>query len=319
MNEAAGKRPGPHGKGQRDYCIGGLKVRSRRRLPGLPEASFGECDLEVLWSDESFVSRKTGSGLVPHPGGRLLYEVASAGIRVAFEDHLDVEYMPGAGKVRVWSPRRSSLYLSHQIADSVIPLVLSINGRLVFHGAGLMTARGCVAVLGPSMAGKSTLTAHWASKGGEFVSDDWFALDLTSDLVSVSPSHPSIRLREASVALVEIPGDRADGWNDEYSKHWYRFSNKVMARVGNYVELAAIVCYRRDASLLKGVTTELSRKESVVRLLSHVFILDVRSKEVWKRTLENVKGLVERVPVWELCAREGRDGLAESAEWLRTR
>jgi hypothetical protein len=166
------------------------------------------------------------------------------------------------------------------------------------------------------MAGKSTLTAHWASRGGRFVSDDWFVVNITSDEISVTPSHPSIRLRDGGAEIVGLPEDSSGDWDEEYEKHWYKFGSDPLVPSGDRLDLCNIVCYRREPGLSEAVRTELSRQESIMRLVSHLFILDVRSRTTWERVLDGLRNVAERVPVWELCAREGPEGLTESSDWL---
>ena len=83
----------------------------------------------------------------------------------------------------------------HLYLNQVKPLMLSYQGRLVFHASAVVTRSGAIAFLGASGRGKSTLAAAFAAAGGTLLTDDGLLLDETGGAFRVVPGHASIRLR----------------------------------------------------------------------------------------------------------------------------
>jgi len=93
--------------------------------------------------------------------------------------------------------------VQHLYINQVLPLAMSRQGRLVFHASAVEVDGGCVAFVGRSGLGKSTLAASFAATGGRFLTDDGLLLAWRAGELVAVPSHPSIRLWEDSqTALV---------------------------------------------------------------------------------------------------------------------
>jgi len=97
--------------------------------------------------------------------------------------------------------------LEHLYLNQALPLALSRQGKLVFHGSAVSLPAGAVAFAGRSGLGKSTIAASFASAGYPFLTDDALLLEIQSDHLIVTPSHPSIRLWEDSKS--KLVGDGA--------------------------------------------------------------------------------------------------------------
>ena len=93
--------------------------------------------------------------------------------------------------------------LDHLYQNQVKPMVLSLQGRRVYHGAAIEYDGGAIALLGPSGQGKSSLTASFAHAGQSFLNDDLLVLEPSGDRFQVLPSAPSLRLwRDARAELL---------------------------------------------------------------------------------------------------------------------
>ena len=250
-----------------------------------------------------------------HPGGRFGYEVLDDRTRVVYADGLEFEYSPSRKTALVWTSKSPCLSLSHQIIDSVIPLVLSMHNPLVFHGAGLVIGAEGVAVLGDSMAGKSTLAAYWVSQGRQFLSDDWFCLDVKTEAVLITPSHPSIRLRNLDRTLVDLSAVPSREWSDGYVKYWYEFYPGMGAFPTQTFPVRKVVAYRRSDEAAHAYSRTLPPGEAFSCLLSHLVLLDLHGKDSWDRALADLRRVLERVAVEELVVPGGRVGLREFSAW----
>lgn len=202
------------------------------------------------------------------------------------------------------------------MADTLLPLLLSSSGRVVLHGACLATDSGCVAVVGESMVGKSTLAAAWVARGRRFLSDDWISLRTESGRLDAMPSHPSVRLRKSQALPVDLPGYPCLDWDDGYAKRWHTFGHGSTAFPGEPAPLRAVWSLRRSPDARHLSVRKLAPRLAAERLLSHAFLVDAGSRRCWEPVLESVAGIVARVPVEEVVAPEGRAGLESLAERL---
>ena len=84
--------------------------------------------------------------------------------------------------------------VEHLYLNQVLPLALSMQGALVLHGSAVEVGGGCVAFIGESGRGKSTLAASFGLNQHRCVTDDGLLLALAGESYTVLPSHPSIRL-----------------------------------------------------------------------------------------------------------------------------
>jgi hypothetical protein len=93
--------------------------------------------------------------------------------------------------------------LCQVIIGHVLPLILSLSGRLVLHASASRVDGGVVAFVGPSGSGKSTLAAALAVRGRPLMADDCVALRHSGRRWLASPFQSGLRLwRDAGEALV---------------------------------------------------------------------------------------------------------------------
>jgi hypothetical protein len=152
-----------------------------------PQEPFNEWRLPGgrLWSQ----FYRTESGYLLWFPNLAAFEVSADGIRV------QAYPLAGADEGTV----------QHLYLNQVLPLMLSKQGRQVFHGSAVALEPGAVVFVGESGRGKSTLAASFAMHGIGFLTDDGLVLRPSDNGYLVEPSHPSIRLWDDSgEALVEI-------------------------------------------------------------------------------------------------------------------
>ena len=136
-----------------------------------------------------------------YPDGTLwtLFYRHSSGYLLRFPDLADFQIAQDGGDIQGWPapgvtvPTMQNLYL-----NQVHPLALSHQGKLMLHASAVSIGGRCVAFLGESGRGKSTLAASFAIRGTEFLTDDGLQLEWLDGRLVALPSHPSIRLWEDS-------------------------------------------------------------------------------------------------------------------------
>lgn len=90
--------------------------------------------------------------------------------------------------------------LQHLYLNQVMPAVLSMLHRPIFHASCVVMDGSAIAFIGDSGKGKSTLATHLALHGNPILADDGLELEWTEKGYLALPSHPSIRLWEDSRA-----------------------------------------------------------------------------------------------------------------------
>jgi hypothetical protein len=122
-------------------------------------------------------------------GGYLLRFPSLADFAIS-ADGADVECFP--------VPEVSESTSKHLYLNQVLPLVLSKQGKLVFHASAVDVAHGAIAFVAESGRGKSTLAASFATAGFGFLTDDGLVVDTTAQSFRALPGHPSLRLWDDS-------------------------------------------------------------------------------------------------------------------------
>ncbi len=188
------------------YSAFGLVVCSNVPLPGLPEVTGKPADCVLALRRGPISDRPTGRGhtlRLPNGTisltigrGRSGYFVRFPGLAVYLvsRDGYEVScaIRPGTQPQTV-----AQLFLTQ-----VLPLALSLRGRLVLHASAVATPHGAVAFLGAAGQGKSTLSASFVQRAFPLITDD--GLLLVEDGVTLAgvPSYPEIRLWPDVLAIL---------------------------------------------------------------------------------------------------------------------
>ncbi|MEZ5577322.1 MAG: hypothetical protein R3F44_17530 [Candidatus Competibacteraceae bacterium] len=173
-------------------------------------------------------------------------------------------------------PEVSDATVQHLYLNQVLPLVLSKQGKLVFHASAVEVAGGALAFAAESGRGKSTLAASFAVSGFRFLTDDGLVVEPTADGHRILPSHPSIRLWEDSEAALIAPGVR--------TAPALPFTPKSRFLAGDEIRFCDQPRPLRRVYFLgndKVSTLEfqrLSAAEALVEWVKHSFLLDVEEK-----------------------------------------
>lgn len=182
----------------------------------------------------------------------------------------------------------------HLFLNQVWPLMLSRQGKLVFHASAVEDGPGALAFLAASGRGKSTLAAAFAVGGAPYLSDDGLAITRRRGVHMAHPGHPSIRLWDDSRAAL-LDGEVTTAEGVSYTSKARILSAAGLAYDGEPRPLAAAFF------LGEGAATEielrrLSGAEAVAAWVSHAFILDTEDAAGLDEHFRDVALLAERVP-----------------------
>jgi len=199
----------------------------------------------------------------------------------------DFEVSPDGQRVQGWGvPGVAGTVVEHLYLNQVLPLALSRQGRLVLHGSAVEIGGRCVAFLGASGRGKSTLAAEFARAGSRFLTDDGLQLDWQQGSLRVLPGHPSIRLwSDSRRALDGAPHD-ADRLRSEMTK--------VRLRAGASLPFCPeprplrAVHVLGPGSAARTTVDPMKPSDSLVELVRHSFLLDIQQHDMLARHFDEL-------------------------------
>jgi hypothetical protein len=221
---------------------------------------------------------------------------------------------PETGILEVDERSGRGLALTHDIVDFALPNLLSCGDQIVLHGALLETEEGCVAALGESGVGKSTLAARWVRGGRRFMSDDWFVLRPEGERLVAYASHPSIRLRERDREIARCTGVEEIGPEPGFSKTWYAFG-PGSACCSEPRDLRGVVFLRRAGNgVEETAVASPGSREAMAGLVSSLVLLEIDSHERWGFLLPLLSRIEARVRMEEIRISEGTKHLDEVVE-----
>lgn len=213
------------------------------------------------------------------------------------EGGAQVECVPVPGREAAWR-----VLFEQQLR----PLLLSLAGEAVFHGAAVdIGGRGLV-LLGPSGRGKSTLTAALARRGHAFLGDDCLHLDLSGPVPLLLPQAAHVRLWPDSLARLAA-GAQAMPPADDASKP--RLAAGVdLPHAGSAVPLAW-ACLLGEPVDGPPSLQSLDPRQRTMAWTANAFVLDLKSPEVQRRNLQRSARLAAEVPLQRLDYRRDYDEL----------
>jgi hypothetical protein len=221
--------------------------------------------------------------------GYLLRFPALADFVVSGTD-LDVTCSPVPG---VTEATWRQLFLNH-----VMPLVLSKQGRLVFHASAVEVSGRAAVFVAESGGGKSTLAASFASAGHRFMADDGLVVELRAGGFLVVPSHPSIRLWDDSQAVLVSPGTAAEPAVQYTSKA--RFLAGGDFAFCDEPRQLACAYFLGDGRAREPVFEALSPAEAAMAWVKGSFLLDLEEKRMLAAHFGDVAALADQVPCFRL-------------------
>jgi len=174
------------------YRLYGLCIASELACPGLPqEISTESCDVLIRYEKVNPTDPRDGFH-VENPQNITFHVKGIGSYRIACGNSIIIEK----------ESQTQDSFIRIFLLGSAMGALLHQRGMLPLHGNGIVHGGGCIAVLGHSGRGKSTLAAAFKGRGYKLLSDDICALN--------------VRLDEAPIVYPGIP--RINLWHDAITK-----------------------------------------------------------------------------------------------------
>jgi hypothetical protein len=200
----------------------------------------------------------------------------------------------------------------HLLLDHVLPLLLTLRGQVVLHGAMVHLDGRAIVLVGSSGAGKSTLTAFAWQQGWTVGGDDGAVLHLGSP-VTCEPTYPTIRLTAQSTALLGIAPD-AGGRVANKLRVTGRGQQRFDPATRSLALVAEVVPVPADEAAgllrLRGARTHAA-------LFGYAFHLQLGEGALLRRSVDMLAEVADVVPVARLRVPRGLPGLAAAEALLR--
>lgn len=225
---------------------------------------------------------------------------------------------------------RMTGHASHDAAPGSLELLLAgtglsfaftVRGDLVLHASAVTTDEGCVAFVGESGQGKTTLAALAACAGFGFFADDVLRLQL-GDEVRAHRGATEARLRTSPLGLGIVDPPTTRTTIDD------RFAVALERSEQTLVPLAAVVSPRLQRNTNRVAIRRLEAEEAFTLLLRATRIVGWTHATILEQQFQSIAQLVAATPVLEVevpwgipppasLAREVIDGVRECAERTR--
>ncbi|MFC1832339.1 hypothetical protein ACFL0S_10005 [Thermodesulfobacteriota bacterium] len=188
--------------------------------------------------------------------------------------------------------------VQHLYTNQVLPLAMSMMGKLVFHGSAIEVDNHAVAFLAESGRGKSTLAASFAVNGSRFLTDDGLVLDPTSTGYQAHPGDPSIRLWMDSERELITPGTLAAPALPYTSKS--RFLAEPSISFCGQPRPLSRVYFLGDGSSETIVFGSMIESEALVEFAKHSFLLDIEKRSLLSTHFDMLAKLVNQFVPYRL-------------------
>ena len=268
-----------------DYC--GLAVASNLDFPELPASLQPVPDLSFFLSTEG---NPPGPGEPLHqwdlPGAPAWLSISRSkdGYLLHFPELATFHVAACDGGVQCWPHNSVPLdSVRHLFLDQVMPLVLSLAGRTVFHASAVSSGAGAIAFLGDSGRGKSTLAGIFVNQGAELLTDDCLLVDKDFRIV---PSYPGLRLwPDAAEVLGRAASDLPRVCHYSSKKRL----RDVLPSSCHPVPLRRLYLLAEAADAISIAT--LSPRDALIELVKFCFVLDIANPEALKARFETLSRL----------------------------
>jgi hypothetical protein len=197
--------------------------------------------------------------------------------------------------------------LRHLLADQVLPRLVSHDGRLVIHAAGVASPTGTILLVGVSGRGKSTLAASFHVNGNPLLGDDAMIAEVVDGSAYCQPLYRSLRLFPDSIDAIfrsQPGGEPVADYTDKRNIIDLERAEGIDSRTS----LRSIYCLAdSDADEIR--TRRMDPAEACMALVRESFALDPGDPERSELRLKQTAELVSCIPVLEVAYRRTYAGL----------
>jgi len=183
----------------------------------------------------------------------------------------------------------------HLYLNQVLPLALSMMGKLVFHASAVEIGDSAVAFVADSGRGKSTLAASFATNGFRFLTDDGLVVEGGKDGYLAFPSHPSIRLWQDSREVL-MPSETETAPSLDFTSKARFLAGKNIIFCDQPRPLRRVY-FLGDGSARKLTFQRMTAAEAFIEWVKHSFLLDVEEKTLLAGQFDQVTQLA-RQPIY---------------------
>lgn len=188
--------------------------------------------------------------------------------------------------------------IEHLYLNQLHPLALSRQGQPAFHASVVAVPRGCVAFLGRSGMGKSTLAASFALSDDAFLTDDALIVEDSGGPVLAMPSHASLRLWKDSVEAL-LAADAARAEKVSYTDKARLLAGGALTHANAPAPLLAAYVLGSGGS--PDVTIQpLAGAERHLAWISNSFLLDITDRRLLAQHFDWTHRIAEKVPTFAL-------------------
>lgn len=196
------------------------------------------------------------------------------------------------------APGTDEATLDQLYLNQVLPLARSGNGTLSVHASAVAINNQCVAFLGPTGRGKSTLAASFAVTGEGFLTDDGLTITCAGEDYTAEPSHPSLRLWQDS-GLAVLPSCAVQAPPVSYTSKSRFMAGGLLKHCTADLPLRCLFFLGAD-EVSQTTIKPLAAAETAVELLWNCFVLDIEDKLAMSRQFDDVTSLCGKVPGFRL-------------------
>lgn len=188
--------------------------------------------------------------------------------------------------------------VEHLYLNQLYPLALSRQGQPAFHASVVTVPGGCLAFLGQSGKGKSTLAASFALAEDAFLTDDALIIDDSGGAVLAIPGHASLRLWEDSVEALVHPGTARAG-RIGYSDKARLLAGEALPHCPEARPLLAAYALQDEGTADVSIRP-LSGAERQLAWVRNSFLLDITDRDLLARHFEWTHRIAGKVPTFAL-------------------
>jgi hypothetical protein len=205
--------------------------------------------------------------------------------------------------------------LQHLYLNQVMPAVLSLLHRPVFHASCVVMDGAAIAFIGNSGQGKSTLATHLALQGSPLLTDDGLELEWAAEGYLALPSHPAIRLWDDSRTRLLPPNAVALPAVQHSSKN--RFASDGLFPFSEQPTLLRRGFFLGDGSAQSIEIKRLTPQNAHIAWLQYLPMLDTHDRARIASQFEQIRRLVEMGISYTLDYPRDYSRLPELASALR--
>jgi hypothetical protein len=235
-------------------------------------------------------------------GPRLTIQHADAGYRLEVDDWGVYLVSADGRRITFAPPKAEDWRWQRLLTAQVLPLAALVRGRELLHASAVDLTGRCVALLGGSGVGKTTLAAHLAARGARFVTDDVLAISADAGGVSAHPGPGLINLRHSAAASL---GDGGPARVGELVGRGSQGLRLLVRRSRAPLPLGALYFLRRGDASADGPAVEALNGAGPRELLGAGFNSSLRTESRLRNQLEVCSALAAGVPLFRVLIPNG--------------